>query len=110
MASFLRRLVARYRNRRHAADLKEELRVHEEMAREDAERRGVVDASSEARRSLGNTLQAQEDARAVWIAPRLDGVWQDVRLAFRQMRRAPVFASTAIIMSALGIGVLAMVF
>ena len=110
MASLLRRLVARYRNRRHAADLKEELRIHEEMAQEEAERRGVMDASSDARRSLGNTLQAQEDARAVWIAPRLDGVWQDVRLAFRQLRRAPVFATTAITMSALGIGVLAMVF
>lgn len=110
MASLLHRLVARYRNRRYDADLKEELRIHEEMAREDAERRGVMDASSEARRSVGNTLQAQEDARAVWIVPRLDGVWQDVRLACRQMRRAPVFASTAITMSALGIGVLAMVF
>lgn len=110
MASLLRRLVARYRKRGYDVHLKEELRIHEEMAREDAERRGAIDPSTEARRSLGNTLQAKEDARAVWIAPRLDGVFQDVRLAFRQMRRAPVFASTAITMSALGIGVLAIVF
>lgn len=108
----LRQLVARLRNRRHAEDLAEELRTHRAMVEDDLARSGssAEDASVQARRTLGNELHAREDARAVWIAPRLDHYWQDVRFAVRQIRHAPTFAFTAIAMSGLGVGVLTVVF
>ncbi|MDP2321098.1 MAG: ADOP family duplicated permease [Acidobacteriota bacterium] len=112
MARFLRRLVARFRYRGYANDLAEELRAHHAMAQEDLERSGSTspEADHQARRALGNELKAREDARAVWIAPRLDHCWQDIRFAVRQIRRAPAFALTAIAMSGLGVGALTAVF
>ena len=82
------------------------------MAQEDLERSGSspTEADHQARRALGNELMAREDARAVWIAPRLDRCWQDIRFAVRQIRRAPAFALTAIAMSGLGVGALTAVF
>ncbi len=82
------------------------------MAQEDLERSGSspVEADYQARRALGNELKAREDARAVWMPPRLDHCWQDIRFALRQIRRAPAFALTAIAMSGLGVGALTAVF
>ena len=112
MARLLRRLVARLRYRGYANDLAEELRTHHEMAQEDLERSGSppVEADYQARRALGNELKAREDARAVWMPPRLDHCWQDIRFAVRQIRRAPAFALTAMTMSGLGVGALTAVF
>jgi len=75
------------------------------MAQEDLERSGssASEADDLARRALGNELKAREDARAVWMAPRLDHCWQDIRFAVRQIRRAPAFAVTAIAMSGWGL-------
>ncbi|MFA5910581.1 MAG: ADOP family duplicated permease [Vicinamibacterales bacterium] len=82
------------------------------MAEDDLARSGssAEDAHVQAGRALGNELHAMEDARAVWIAPRLDHYWQDIRFAVRQIRHAPTFAFTAIAMSGLGVGVLTVVF
>lgn len=59
---------------------------------------------------LGNDAQAREDARAVWLAPFIDQTIQDVRYAWRQMRRAPGFTVTAILLSGLGVGATTAVF
>ena len=55
-------------------------------------------------RELGNVLQAREASRGVWLAPWLEGVWQDVRYALRQARRAPGFTATVALVFALGLG------
>ncbi|MFA5908076.1 MAG: ADOP family duplicated permease [Vicinamibacterales bacterium] len=104
--------MTRLRHRGQAADVAEELRVHHAMAQEDLERSGssAAEAHDQARRALGNELKAREDARAVWMPPRLDHCWQDIRFAVRQIRRAPAFALTAIAMSGLGVGALTAVF
>jgi predicted permease len=94
MVAFLRRLRARIRHRRFAADLKEELDVHRAMA-EDGWResgRDSADARRLAARDLGNTTLAREHARGVWLAPALESVWQDVVYAVRALRRSPGFA------------------
>lgn len=106
MGRLLRRLAARLRYRGHDDDVVEELRVHQAMSAEAFERSGATtgEARDLARRSLGNQLGARADARAVWVAPQLDDAWQDIRFAFRQMRRAPAFAIVAAMTLALGIG------
>jgi predicted permease len=53
---------------------------------------------------MGNVTLAREDARAQWIAPWLDGVWQDAGYALRMLRRAPAFSAALVLVMALGIG------
>ncbi|MCC7123227.1 MAG: ABC transporter permease, partial [Acidobacteria bacterium] len=101
-----RRLIARIRHRRFADDLDAELDEHRAMLEDDLRRRGstVDDARVEAQRVLGRDVSAREDARAVWLPPLFDQTMQDVRFAWRQMRKAPGFALTAIALCALGVG------
>ena len=43
---------------------------------------------------MGNTTLAREDARAAWIAPWLESVWQDLRYGVRHLRAHPAFTIT----------------
>jgi hypothetical protein len=54
--------------------------------------------------SFGNATLAREDARAVWLAPWIESVWQDVRIGARMMRRSPVATLVAVATMAIGIG------
>lgn len=112
MWSWLRRTWARLLYRRFAADLAEELQTHRAMLEDDLAARGLTadDARDAARVALGNDLQAREDARAVWLAPWIDQTVQDVRFAWRQLRRAPAFSVTALLLSGLGVGATTAVF
>jgi predicted permease len=94
MLAFLRRLRARIRYRRFAADLKEELDAHRAMAEDvwRASGRDSDEAHRLAARDLGNTTLAREHARGVWLAPALESVWQDAVYAIRALRRSPGFA------------------
>ena len=106
MIASLRRLRARIRNREFERELAEELEFHRAMKESDLRRDGL--STEEARfrsmRELGNATLAREHARAVWIAPWLESVWQDVCYAVRTLRRTPVFTLTALCTLALGIG------
>jgi predicted permease len=106
MPGLFRRLRARLRNRRFDEDLREELRLHEEMKREELEANGIAqtDARARARRALGNITLMREDSRRVWIASWLDSTIQDVRYAVRALHRQPLHAMTAISVLALAIG------
>jgi predicted permease len=55
-------------------------------------------------RAMGNMTMAREDARAVWIWPWLESVWQDAAYAVRTLRRQPGFALVAVLTLAIGIG------
>ena len=48
---------------------------------------------------------AREDARAVWIWPWLESLWQDAAYGFRTMRREPAFTATALLALGSAIGV-----
>jgi predicted permease len=98
MTRFLRRLRARLRYRNFESDLRDELETHRTMAEEDARGRGVPAeaARHEAARRLGNGTNARELSRAVWIAPWLESLWQDVRYGIRGLRANPGFTLPAL--------------
>ena len=106
MANLLQRLRARLRNRRFDDDLREELRVHEEMKREELEGSGIPadEARAAARRALGNATLMREDARRVWVASWLESVLQDARYAVRSLARQPLHTMTALSVLVLAIG------
>ncbi|HEY1340380.1 MAG TPA: ADOP family duplicated permease [Bryobacteraceae bacterium] len=95
MGKLTRRIHYFLHRRQHEADLAEEMAHHLALKEHDS--------GADARREMGNATLAREDARAVWIWPWLESVWQDLAYGFRTMRRQPGF--TAIALAALGITV-----
>jgi len=112
MTAFLRRLGYWLRGRRAADELDEELRFHREMAEQDMRRDGVSasDAQHAVRRTMGNTTLAREDARAEWVAPWIDALWQDIRHGVRSLRRSPGLVVVSALSLGLGIGLNAILF
>lgn len=104
--SVLTRLRGLLQRRRVARELDDELRFHLEMEIQSHIGRGVsaMEARRLALRDLGGVDQTKEairDVRAIW----LDSLWQDVRYAFRSLRRQPGAGVAAIGMLGLGIGI-----
>lgn len=106
MRSLLRRLRARIRYRRFDADLAEEIEFHRAMKQREGERAGLTTAEARlmSRRAMGNVTLARESSRGVWVASWLDGMLQDVRYAFRSLRRQPGFTIAACTALVLGLG------
>jgi predicted permease len=99
------RLRGTLRLGRRDTDLEQELRLHLELAAEDAHRRGVEeDTLRTARIKVGSAVQAMDVLRDQRGLPWLEDLVRDVRYGLRGLRRAPVFASVAILTLALGIG------
>ena len=88
------------------ADISEELRSHIELAVEDAMRAGMSEtqARREARLRFGNPVILREQTAKADTALGLDGLWRDVRLTLRQMRKTPAFATAVLLTLAVGIG------
>ena len=106
MFAWFRRLRSRFRYRSFDADLRQEIETHRAMVEQDLQAHGMAapEAKTAASRTLGNVTLAREQARAVWYAPWLESVWQDVRFGVRSLRRSPVFTVTAVLTMAIGIG------
>lgn len=109
---WLRRLRYWMESAKRGRQLREEMRLHVEEREEEYRARGILpsDARARARRRFGSSRLAAEDARAVWIWPWLDHLWQDVRYAFRILARNPKFTALTVLTLAIGIGTTTAVF
>jgi len=87
-------------------ELAAEIGTHLSMAAKDRMERGEspTQAVAHARREFGNTLLIQEVTRQKWGFSNLECVGQDLKFAFRQLKRNPGFAAIAILSLTLGTG------
>src|SRR5437868_14014051 len=106
MSTLLRRLAFWLRQRRAQDDLAAEMEFHRAAHQGRLERHGLsrAEAQAESRRAMGNVTLAREDARAVWLAPWIESVWQDVSYAVRALWRQPGFTLLATGALTAGIG------
>ncbi|WP_263415835.1 ABC transporter permease [Terriglobus albidus] len=92
--------------RRRANEVDEEIASHIAMSIADRVAQGASpeEARRAAHREFGNPLLVRETTQRMWPGEWLEHVLQDIRYAWRQMRRSPAFSITVIATLALGVG------
>src|ERR1700716_3674850 len=90
----------------------EEMEFHVESMTQELAAQGLSlpDARAAAHRKFGNMTQKSEEARSTWIARWMSDLAQDLRQAFRGMRRDAGFTAFTSLIAGLGIGASSTVF
>ena len=112
MRAWLSRCVDLIMRRQRDARLDDEVRTHLELLTDEFIAKGMTreDARLAARRQFGGVDQIKERYRDQRGLPLLDWLMQDVRFAFRMMRKNTLFSVTAAGSLALSIGALTLAF
>ena len=100
------RLLGSLFRRNADGDLDEELDCHIRLLAEDDVRRGITpeEAHRRAKLQFGSIESTKESYRDQRGLPALDAIFQDLRYAFRGIRKNPGFATVVILSLAIGIG------
>ena len=111
MGKTLRKLKLLFRRSRFSTELSEEIAFHREQAEQEFRTAGMSPQAARyaALRQFGNTARLTETSHEV-VGFKAETIFHDLRFALRQLRRNPGFATTAILILALGIGATVAIF